>query len=203
MFKAVLDTCVLVPDLQRDFLLQLAAEHSYVALWGTGILFELDYVLENLGRTEPQRRHLLHQMRGAFPGSTIEAPKHGEYHYDLHDADDAHVVHAAILGKADAIVTADTRSGMENSASLADASIEVLPPHSFAANTVTAHPEAGLRSIVQLVKRRQNPPTDAIELLEALGRSGIWRRSTSSSTGTSLTSRSGRPADSGLAPAAS
>lgn len=168
MFKAVLDTCVLVPDLQRDFLLQLATERSYVALWGTGILFELDYVLESLGRTEPQRRHLLQQMQGAFPGSTIEAPKHGEYHYDLHDADDEHVVHAAILGKADAVVTADTRSGMESSASLAAASIEAVPPYTFAANTVIAHPEAGRRSVVQLVKRRQNPPTDAIELLEAL-----------------------------------
>ena len=168
MFKAVLDTCVLVPDLQRDFLLQLAAEHSYGALWGTGILYELDYVLEGLGQPEAKRRHLLQQIREAFPGSTVEAPKCGEYHYDLHDADDAHVVHAAIIGKADAIVTADTRSGMETSASLAAASIEVLRPWSFAANTVVAHPEAGRRSIVEIVGRRRTPPNDALELLEVL-----------------------------------
>lgn len=142
MFRAVLDACVLVPDLQRDFLLQLATEGSYSALWGTGVLFELDYVLAELGQPEDQRVRLLGQMQAAFPGSTIEAPKSGEYHYDVKDPDDAHVVHVAINGKADAIVTDDTRSGMEASESLAAASVEVVRPHQFAANTVIAHPKA-------------------------------------------------------------
>ena len=168
MFRAVLDACVLVPDLQRDFLLQLATEGSYSALWGTGILFELDYVLAELGRPEDRRAHLLGQMQAAFPGSTIEAPKSGEYHYDVKDADDAHVVHAAIVGKADAIVTDDTRSGMETSRSLSAASVEVVRPYDFAANTVIAHPEAGHRAILQLAMRRQRPPTTPVQLLDTL-----------------------------------
>ena len=117
MYRAVLDTCALVPGLQRNFLLQPAAEEGYTPLWGSGILFELDYVLARLdakrGRegSDERRQHLFDRMKRAFPGAEIDAPKDRECDYDLGDPDDGPVAHAAILGKADAIVTDDTRAG--------------------------------------------------------------------------------------------
>ena len=149
MYRAVLDTCALVPGQQRDFLLQLAAEEAYAPLWGSGILFELDYVLARLhakrGRADSaeHRRHLFEQMRHAFPGAEMNAPKNREYDYGLDDPDDGHVAHAAILGKADAIVTDDTRAGFRASAALGEAAVDVVYPAEFAANTVSAHPEPG------------------------------------------------------------
>lgn len=176
MYRAVLDTCALVPGRQRDFLLQLAAEDAYAPLWGSGILFELDYVLARLdarrGRagSDERRRHLIEQMRRAFPGAEIAAAKGHAYDYGLDDADDGHVAHAAILGKADAIVTDDTRAGFKAAAILIDAGIEIVRPHEFAANTVAAHPDAGVRALVAMSHRMATPPQSPIEILDDLRR---------------------------------
>lgn len=174
MYTAVLDTCVLVPDLQRDFLLQLAAERAYAPQWGTGILTELDNVLAELdvrrGRPDraAHRARLLDQMNSAFPGSVMIAPKGVEHGYDLRDPDDEHVAHAALLGKADAIVTSDRRSGMESSKLLNQASIEVIAPHTFAAKIVLAHPSRGVSALVELSRRRRRDPQSPLEVLEQL-----------------------------------
>lgn len=174
MYTAVLDTCVLVPDLQRDFLLQLAAERAYAPKWGTGILTELDNVLAELDARRglpnraAHRARLLAQMNSVFPGAVEGAPKSVEHRYDLRDPDDEHVAHAALLGKANAIVTSDRRSGMESSKLLKQASIEVIAPHTFAANIVAAHPSAGVSALVELSRRRRRTPQNPVEILEQL-----------------------------------
>lgn len=174
MYRAVLDTCVLVPGRQRDFLLQLAAEDSYAPLWGSGILVELDYVLARIdarrgGDDRGERRHhLFEQMKHAFPGAEVNAQRDREYDYGLDDPDDGHVAHAAILGKADAIVTDDSRAGFKASTVLSEAGIEIVQPHEFAANTVAAHPAAGLRALAAMSRRMTTPPQSTQELLDEL-----------------------------------
>ena len=174
MYRAVLDTCVLLPGLQRDFLLQLAAEEAYAPLWGSGILNELDYVLaewhtrRGAVSSGEVRRHLFAQMGDAFPGAEVSAPKDGSYAYALDDLEDGHVVHAALIGKADAIVTADTRAGLQTCPDLIAAAVEVVHPANFAASTVWAHPQAGVRAIMAIAARRTNPAQKSSEILEHL-----------------------------------
>lgn len=174
MYRAVLDTCALVPSLQRDFLLQLATEEAYAPLWGSGILFELDYVLAGLhdkrGVTDStsRRQHLFDQLKAAFPGSKVHAPKDRNYSYGLNDPDDGHVAHAAIIGKADAVVTDDRRAGFSTASVLSEAGIETVHPHQFAANTVSAHPRAGVRALREMSNRRTNPPQTPEHILELL-----------------------------------
>ena len=174
MYRAVLDTCALVPGRQRDFLLQLATEEAYAPLWGSGIPFELDYVLARLdakrgrGNSEEYRRRLFDQMKRAFPGAEIEAPKDRDYDDGLNDPDDGHVAHAVVLGKADAIVTDDTRAGFNTSTILTDAGIEIVYPHEFAANSVAAHPQAGVRALRAMSQRMTTPTRSPQELLAEL-----------------------------------
>ncbi|ORB98801.1 PIN domain-containing protein [Mycobacterium persicum] len=174
MYRAVLDTCALVPSLQRDFLLQLAAEEAYAPLWGSGILFELDYVLAGLHDrrritdSAVRRQHLFDQLKQAFPGSEVHSPKDREYSYGLNDPDDGHVAHAAIIGKADAIVTDDRRAGFSTASVLVEADIETVHPHQFAASTVAAHPHAGVHALREMSNRRTNPPQTPEQILELL-----------------------------------
>ncbi len=174
MYRVVLDTCALVPGRQRDFLLQLATEQAYAPLWGTGILFELDYVLARLDTTSKPaealayRARLFEQMANAFPGATVPAPKDRAYRYSLNDPDDGHVAHAAIIGKADAIVTDDSRAGFETAPDLLEAQIQIVSPSRFAANTVAAHPDAGLRALRAMSARMTAPPLTPDQILENL-----------------------------------
>lgn len=174
MCRAVLDTCALVPNLQRDFLLQLAAEDAYAPVWGSGILFELDYVLAGLhdkrgiSDSAGRRQRLFDQLKQAFPGSEVQAPKDREYSYGLNDSDDGHVAHAAIVGKADAIITVDRRAGFSTARVLVEADIETVHPHQFSANTVSAHPHAGVRALLEMSNRRANPPQTPKQILELL-----------------------------------
>jgi hypothetical protein len=107
-------------------------------------------------------------MQYAFPGAEITAPKDRAYGYGLDDPDDGHVAHAAILGKADAIVTDDTRAGFRTSAALREAAVDVVYPAEFAANTVSAHPEAGVRALTVMSARMTTPPQTPREVLAKL-----------------------------------
>ena len=104
-----------------------------------------------------------------FPGATFDAPKTGTYHYDLVDEDDGHVAHAAIIGKAEAIVTDDKRAGFRASASLLAAQIEIVFPAEFAANTVAAHP-GRLQAVIEMSRRMTKPAATPLELLDELRR---------------------------------
>lgn len=174
MYRAVLDACVLVPSLQRDFLLQLASEEAFAPLWSSGILAELDYTLagfharKGIDDSERRRSRLLSEMNRAFPGAEVDAPRQREYDYGLKDSNDGHVAHAAITGKADVIVTDDRRAGFETASLLSEASVEIVFAKGFASNTVAAHPQAALRALVAMSDRRRNPPRTPEQILDLL-----------------------------------
>src|SRR6187200_3137258 len=117
MFTALLDTCVLWPSLQRDVLLSLAAEGMYRPVWSDVILAELEYeqaaklVRRGVDPTVADRRaaYLVQQMRQAFNDAEITGWEGLDGTYGLPDPDDEHVLAAAVVAGAGAIITLNTK----------------------------------------------------------------------------------------------
>ncbi len=110
-YAVVLDACVLAPMPLADTLLRLAEAPSlYRIVWTEELLQEIGGTLNKLGRTPFQIERRLKFMRDHFPESMVNiTPEMVAAIACLPDADDRHIVAAAILGRADAIITANTK----------------------------------------------------------------------------------------------
>jgi len=79
VFSALLDTCVLVPSVKRDVLLEVAERMVYRPLWSSEILSELGRAIHtirsrksgDLQVTEAYVRRLTTQMAVAFPDALV------------------------------------------------------------------------------------------------------------------------------------
>lgn len=164
MFAAVLDTSVLWPSLQRDFLLSMAVEGLYRPLWSEAILEELErhearklQVRHGVDASESRHRaeRLIETMRGAFDDAIVVGWEGLDGSFGLPDPDDEHVVAAAVVGGAGAIVTANLRDfPMQRIPS----HLQVLPPAEFAADCVSVDPERAVKALGELARRRRRGP---------------------------------------------
>ena len=173
MFAALLDTSVLWPSLQRDFLLSVAIEGLYRPLWSTAILAELEFheteKLMNRGEqpaaAAAQSSHLISQMTTAFDDALVESWEPHEGTFNLPDPNDEHVVAAALVGGAGAIVTVNLR---DFPIAKIPAHIKVLSPADFAADTVSVSPDVALRAVQTMASRYSAPPLTSEEILSRL-----------------------------------
>lgn len=175
MFSAVLDTSVLWPSLQRDFLLSLAAERTYSPKWSTAILDELVFhEAEKLaGRgaavddAERSAQRLIDQMSSAFDDALVTDWEPLEGTYGLPDPDDEHVLATAVMCSAEVIVTENLK---DFPASKLPAPIRAIPARDFAHDTVRAHLAQSCRAVIAICDRsgRHGPELTAADLLTIL-----------------------------------
>ena len=105
MAKVFLDTCVLYPPILRNFLLGLADAGQFDPLWSDSVAAEWLHIATR--KTQPGVPEALARMtarwpQGVTPAGTPEA-------LDLPDANDRHVLAAAIAGGAAVLVTLNLR----------------------------------------------------------------------------------------------
>jgi predicted nucleic acid-binding protein len=111
-YSAVLDACVLVPMALCDLLLRLAEEPAmYRPLWSDRILAELSKALgTKLHRTPEEVAWRLSKMEEAFPEAMVRVPSELLKAVEcIPDKNDRHVLAAAIMARANAIVTQNTK----------------------------------------------------------------------------------------------
>ncbi|WP_434968710.1 PIN domain-containing protein [Microbacterium sp. bgisy207] len=158
MFTATLDTSVLWPSLQRDFLLSLAVEGAYRPTWSSVNLDELEFheeaklVKRGIPVTEAAGRAatLIAAMRREFADAEVEGWEPLEGTFGLPDPDDEHVVAAAVIAGAGAIVTENLK---DFPAGRIPPGIQVLSAKEFAKNTVVLNPRHALAAVQEIASR--------------------------------------------------
>ena len=110
-------------------------------------------------------RHLIDQMTTAFDDALVENWERHDGMFGLPDPDDEHVVAAALVGGASAIVTENLRHFPITKIS---PHIKVMSPAEFAADTVSVSPDVALRAVQTMAGRYTAPPLTTEEILNRL-----------------------------------
>lgn len=110
---------------------------------------------------------LVGQMRAMFPDAETQGWEHLDGSFGLPDIDDEHVVAAAVLAKAGAIVTENMKDFPQDRI---PSHIKILSAQEFCRDTVEMNPHLGGRAIKQMSARsgRHGPKLDESSLLDIL-----------------------------------
>ena len=172
-FTAIYDACVLYPAPLRDLLMQLALSDLYRARWTEKIHEEwMRNVLKNrpdLSKEQLTRTRNL--MNRSVRNCLIEDYEFIIPSLELPDADDRHILAAAIKGQVNIIVTANLKD-FPNSI-LGEYEIEAQHPDIFIADLIDIHPMRVAAAAEACRKRLKNPRKSIDEYLEILLKQGL------------------------------
>jgi predicted nucleic acid-binding protein len=171
-YTVILDANVLYPNLLRDILLSLVVADLYHARWTTSINEEWTRNLtSNRPDIEPKIPLLLELVNAAVPDCLVQNYQYLIDSLVLPDPDDRHVLAAAIVGHADAIVTANLRDFPVQV--LAQHDLEAQHPDDFIMNQLGLRPFDALEVFKGVRARRINPKTSATEFIDMVEKSSL------------------------------
>lgn len=139
--KVLLDTCVLYPTVMREMLLGAAGQGLFTPLWSARILEEWALAARKIGPGgEAQARAEIAMTGANWPKAQVTWPPSLESRLWLPDANDVHVLAAAVAGSADVIVTMNAKDFPRNL--LAEEGLSRVDPDAFLQGLFEANPEA-------------------------------------------------------------
>ena len=176
-YTVVLDACVLYPAKLRNLLLCPAERGAFHARWTRDI--EEEWIRSLLkkakpGITEEKLRRSARQMNDAIEDALVDG-----YHFlieslDLPDQDDRHVLAAAVVGHADAIVTFN-RADFPAAKIMREQRIEVIHPDDFLIFQYDLNPVAFLATVKEMRELMKKPPLTAQQLARSFDLAGLPR----------------------------
>lgn len=172
-FVAVYDACVLYPAPLRDLLMHLAISDLFRARWTARIH---DEWMRNLLASRPdlscaQLERTRELMDASVPDCLVTGYESLEAGLTLPDADDRHVLAAAILCRAGTIVTFNLKDFPTKT--LAPFGITAQHPDEFIEHAFGINPAAVIAAVHDHRVSLTHPPKTADELLDGYLKQGL------------------------------
>lgn len=170
---AFLDANVLYPALSRNLFMYFAMRDLFRPLWSARVHEEwMSALLRNrpdMSRAQLERTRSL--MEAQLEDALVEGYEHRIEALTLPDANDRHILAAAIHGEAQCIVTTNLRDFPADI--LARFGLVAVHPDVFLSRLVNENPEAARAAFLMLCAERKNPSQSPGEVTTILRRQGL------------------------------
>lgn len=144
--KVLLDTCVLYPTVMREVLLGVAAQGLFEPLWSDRILGEWSRAAVKLGpQGQVQADAEIAMVSAQWPKARVTPKPSLLDRLWLPDANDIHVLAAAIAGHADVILTVNAKDFPRNI--LAEEGVSRSDPDAFLIGLHASAPDPVMRAV--------------------------------------------------------
>ncbi len=171
-YTVIFDACVLYPAPLRDLLLRLAITGLFCARWSERIH---DEWMRNVIRHRPELKEHLGRTRTlmdrAVPDALVTGYESLIEGLDLPDANDRHVLAAAIQSGAQAIITFNLKDFPGKI--LKEYEMEALHPDAFIEHQLDIHQGAVITTAKQHRAALQKPKKTAEQYIETLAAQGL------------------------------
>ena len=170
-FACVVDSCV-IASAPKDFVLAFAKTGLFRLVLSEAIAGEYEHTLVKRFRDPPHKAaKVVNAVRLVFADAMVDIPPPLLEGITLPDNGDRHVVAAALVGTASAIVTTNLK---DFPAEVCDGfELEVIHPDAFIVNIIDLDEVRAAAAIREMRGRWRNPPRGAAALIAMMDRKGL------------------------------
>jgi predicted nucleic acid-binding protein len=172
-FTVIYDACVLYPAPLRDFLMWLGLSGRFRARWSSRIQeeWQRNLLKKRADLSREQLDRTVDLMNAAIPDATVEGYEDLIAGLQLPDADDRHVLAAAIRCNASIIVTFNEKDFPAEV--LSPFGIEAQHPDAFADDLLDLDAACVIHAAQRQRRQLKHPPIDADRYLSILLKQGL------------------------------